>query len=308
MRDEALVRIVDAHLDPATRDFNFDQVRGSDTPADSLASLLATPPMMARWRVVVIRDAQGLSAKARELVEATAAEPPAELVLVISCAIPSGSRAKFYSNLQKKAVAVEFTAVAPHDLPGWIIEAAETLHGLTMDAEAAQALATAVGTSLSLAAAELVKLAAYVQDRQILTIADVSAVVGSTSRVDRWKWFELIGERRFGEALRDIPTLLEAGESGVGLIIGMTSQLLRIGLLCAGGESALERELKPYQRWMARKLGPAARRWTTGEVDAALAELLRTDHLLKTAPMSDRQCLEELLLRLDGAAAGRTAA
>jgi hypothetical protein len=34
------------------------------------------------------------------------------------------------------------------------------------------------------------------------------------------------------------------------------------------------------------------------EVDAALGELLRTDRLLKSASLSDRQALEELLLRL----------
>jgi DNA polymerase III delta subunit len=49
---------------------------------------------------------------------------------------------------------------------------------------------------------------------------------------------------------------------------------------------------------MARKIVPQARRWTLPEVDAALSELLRTDRLLKSASLSDRQALEELLLRL----------
>ena len=39
--------MVSAYLDEATRDFNCDQMRGADVSADDLASLLATPPMMA---------------------------------------------------------------------------------------------------------------------------------------------------------------------------------------------------------------------------------------------------------------------
>jgi DNA polymerase III delta subunit len=49
---------------------------------------------------------------------------------------------------------------------------------------------------------------------------------------------------------------------------------------------------------MARRIVPVARKWTLPEVDQALAELLRTDRLLKSASLSDRQALEELLLRM----------
>jgi DNA polymerase III delta subunit len=73
---------------------------------------------------------------------------------------------------------------------------------------------------------------------------------------------------------------------------------VRVGLAVAGGKEALERELNPRQRWLAGRIGTAARRWTSPEIDDALAELLRTDRLLKSAPLSDRQAMEELLLRL----------
>ena len=84
----------------------------------------------------------------------------------------------------------------------------------------------------------------------------------------------------------------------MGLVIGMGGQLLKVGIVCAGGQGALEKELKPFQRWMARRIVPQARRWTLPEVDAALGELLRTDRLLKSASLTDKQAMEELLLRL----------
>lgn len=298
LREEAVSRVVERHLEPATRDFNFDQVSGSDVAADELASLVATPPMMAEWRVVVVRSAQGLSVKAREVVEAAAKAPPPGLALVLSAAIPSGSKARFYSELQKRATSVEFPALEPLDAPGWLIERARAVHGVELEPDAASTLVSAVGTSLGTLTSELTKLAGYVQERGRISVEDVRAVGGNIPRYDRWAWFDLVGERRLGEALRILPVLLESGENGVGLVIGMGQQLLRVALVCAGGQGALERELKPYQKWLARKVAPQAKRWTLAEVDAALAELLRTDRLLKSASLSDRQAMEELLLRL----------
>jgi hypothetical protein len=62
---------VEAHLDPATRDFNLDEVRGTDVTPETLGSLIADAPMMAEWRVVVVRDAQALavSATARAILD-----------------------------------------------------------------------------------------------------------------------------------------------------------------------------------------------------------------------------------------------
>ena len=104
--EEAVGKVVAAYLDESTRDFNFDQVRGSDVAAEELASVLATPPMMAEHRVVVVRDAQGLSVKAREVVEAAVAKGDPGLVLVVSASIPSGSKAKFYDELKKRVIAL----------------------------------------------------------------------------------------------------------------------------------------------------------------------------------------------------------
>jgi DNA polymerase-3 subunit delta len=306
LREEAVSRAVAAYLDEGTRDFNFDQLRGPETQADALASLLATPPMMAEWRVVVLREAQGLSPKAREVVEAAAASPEPGLALVVTATIPSGSKAKFYTELAKRALSVEFPALDQADAPGWVMEQARAAHRLEMDPDAARALVAGIGSDLGTLSAELKKLASFVQDRTAVTLDDVRAVGGTLPRVDRWAWLDLVVERRFAEAVADLPVLLEQGENGVGLVIAITGQMLRIGLVCAGGQGALERELKPFQKWMARRIVPQARRWSLPEVDAALAELLRTDRLLKSASLGDRHALEELLLRMW--AIGRTGA
>lgn len=307
-REQAVAKVVAAYLDESTRDFNFDQLRGADVEAEWLASVVATPPMMAEWRVVVIRDAQGLSPKAREVVERIAKKPEAGSILVLSAVIPSASKAKFYDDLKKAAVSVEFAPLDVNDAPGWLMDAAKSEHGVEMDSDAARALVAAMGTDLGMLLSELAKLVAYAGERKRVTVDDVRAVGGSIPRQDRWAWFDLIADRKMAEALAALPVMLEQGESGVGLVIGMGGVMLKLGIVCAGGQQALERELKPFQRWMARRIVPQARRWTLPEVDQALAELLRTDRLLKSASLNDRQAIEELLLRLWAIRPARSAA
>jgi DNA polymerase III subunit delta len=253
---------------------------------------------MAEYRVVLVRDAQGLSNKAREVVETVAGAVPAGLILILSATVPQGSKAKFYGNLEKAAVSVEFPAIDSMDLPGWLVTHAREEHELELEIDAARALAAAIGSQLGVLASEMAKLASYVGDARTVTLGDVEAVGGYIPRVDRWAWFDLVAEKRFAEAIELLPTLLETGENAVGLVIGISGQLLRIGLVTAGGREALERQLKPFQRWLASRIEPQARRWGGEEIDRALAELLRTDRLLKSTSLTDRQAMEELLLRL----------
>jgi DNA polymerase III subunit delta len=298
LREEALKELVSLVLDPATRDFNFDQIRGGDAVPETLASILATPPMMAEYRVVVLREAQSLTPKAREVVERILASATPGIILFVVASIPPSTKAKFYDTLRSRALTVEFPSVDPMELPGWLVERARSVHDVEIEMDAARALSAAIGAELGPLASELQKAASYVGDRNRITLDDIRAVGGYIPRVDRWAWFDKIGERRFAEALADLPDLLDSGEGGVGLLIGITSHLLRLGLVVDGGRQALERQLG-NQAWLANRLAPQGRKWTAAQIDQALADALRADRLLKSASLGDRQVLEEFLLRLE---------
>src|SRR5262245_46539266 len=142
-KDEAVRALVDAHLDPATRDFNLDVLRAGEVDGERLASVLATPPMMAAWRVVVVREVEALaaSAKARELLVSLTASPPSGLAVVLVATIPKGSTAKLWKDLQTKARSLELSPLAPDDVPGWILERAKETLGVDVEEDAAVALA-----------------------------------------------------------------------------------------------------------------------------------------------------------------------
>ncbi|MGD8318889.1 MAG: DNA polymerase III subunit delta, partial [Gemmatimonadota bacterium] len=300
-RKEEVVRALAAnHLDPATRDFNFDPLRGTEVDTETLASVLGTPPMMAEWRVVVIREVEGLasSSRSREILLRTVADPPAGLALILSCTIPQGSRARFYKDLAKMARSVEFQPITAADVPGWLMTRARETFQVEMDVEAAQALGAAVGPELGMLSQEMEKLVDFVGDRGRITVSDVEAAGTRVPTQDRWRWFDLVGEGRLEEALDSLGILLGQGETGVGLVIGLTTHFLRLGVASEQGGGALEPVLPRHQRWLAGRLAGQARHWRPVEIEAALQGLLRVDRLLKASPLSDEHLLEEWLLGL----------
>src|SRR5687767_15720851 len=84
LKEEALRHLIDAAVDPTTRDFNLDQRKGAELDAASLSTLLATPPMMADRRMVVIRDASTLRKESLATVRQYLASPAPDLVLVMT--------------------------------------------------------------------------------------------------------------------------------------------------------------------------------------------------------------------------------
>ncbi len=296
-KEEALSGLVAAHVEPSTRDFNLDVLRGSEVDLERLASVLATPPLMASWRVVVLRETEAVasSAPARRLLTETAEDPPPGLVLVLVATLPERSKARFYRDLKASARTAGFPRVNANDVPGWLIDRARVMYGIELDVAAARALGAAVGTNLGVLAKELEKLTAFIGERRRMTRDDVEAAGISLPEQDRWQWFDLVGRRRFREALASLPTLLNQGESGVGLVAGLGTHLLRLGVAVEEGPRGLS-ELLGRQRWLAPKLMPQARGWPRHELVDAILGLRRADQLLKASGLSEETIVEEWLL------------
>ena len=298
-RKEAAARLLlEAHLDPSTRDFNFDLLRGSEVDVERLASAIGTPPMMAEWRVVLLRETEALasSPRARDVLLAAAKAPPPGLALVLLATVPERSRAKFYRDLEARTRSFPFAAISSNDVPGWLVDRARGSYDVDMEEDAARALGAAIGTDLGVLAQELEKLVSFVGERGRIRREDVEAAGTRLPRQDRWQWFDMVGERRFREALDSLRTLLAQNETGVALVAGLGTHLLRLGVAADQGAAGLAAVLDTHQQWLSRRLVPQAKRWRREELERAVLGLLRVDRLLKASGLSDEALLEEWLL------------
>jgi DNA polymerase-3 subunit delta len=153
-------RLVEAAVDPATRDFNLEQRRGAELSPDAVDALLSTPPMLAERRVVVVRDPAALKKDARAVLDRYLARPASDTVLVLVA--PAGAKAdKKLQDAAGASGAFDFVPLTEERLPRWIAHHAEQTLGVTVTPEAARLLQAAVGNDLHLLSAELDKLASY---------------------------------------------------------------------------------------------------------------------------------------------------
>ena len=311
LKDETLRELVEAAVDPATRDFNLELRRGADLDGETLGTLLGTPPMMAERRVVVVRDVAALKKDARQALDAYLARPALDTVLVLVAA----GGGKPDKGLQDASHAVEFAALSGERVPKWIVHHLSTHHHAAITPSATALLQAAVGDDLPQLAAELDKLASYSNGAEIDEEA-VANVVGVRRGETLGDLLDRVAERNAVAALALIPHILSQPKTtGVSVVIALSTQMLAIAWGRAARDrglspAALEREffglLKETGAYPMRPWGEAAKswatavgRWNTAALDHAIDALLLADSALKESRLSsDEQVLCSLVLAL----------
>jgi DNA polymerase-3 subunit delta len=320
LKDEAIRQLVQAAVEPATRDFNLEILRAGDLDGESLGSLLGTPPMMAERRVVVVRDVSALRKDARAALEQYLRRPSADVVLVLVAA----AGAKDDKSLVAGATTIEFESLSGARIPKWISYYVTHDLGCEITPDAIGLLQDAVGTELAQLKIELDKLASFTAggDRRVIDEDAVTTMVGVKRGETMGDLLDAVGRRNATKALTLLPfVLLQPKTSAVTIVMALTTQTLAL----AWGRALRDRGV-PAQRmenqffgllkesgssYTGRSWGEAVRAWaqmlngwSAPELDAALAALLAADMALKeTRLSSDEQLLQSLVLTL--CAAGR---
>ena len=307
LKEQAVRDLVEAVVDPATRDFNLDIRAAAELDAETLGSLLGTPPMMAERRAVIVRDVAALRKDVRAVLDGYLAEPAADTVLVLVAT--ASEKAKADKGLEGRAAAVEFKPLSGDRVPRWIVHRVETVLGATITPEAVELMQRVVGYDLPGLAAELDKLASYAGDG-VIDAAAVADVVGVRHGETLGDLLDRVAERDAASALALLPHVLaQPKTSAVSLVMALTVQTLAIAWgLTRGGRADYFELLKsgkafPMRPWgeAARTWSAAERHWTDAALDAALDALLAADIALKeTRISSDTQILSTLVLALCG--------
>jgi DNA polymerase-3 subunit delta len=322
LKDEELKKIVDAAVDPATRDFNLELLRGAELDAETLGSMVSTPPMMAERRVVVIREVNALKKDARAMLDRYLKHPAPDLLLLLVA--PSGAKAD--KGLSSSATALDFEPLTGNRVPKWITYYVEHDLQSTITPGAVTLLQEAAGTDLAQLKIELDKAVSFTSGGPINEAA-VSAVVGVRPGETMGDFLDAIARRDAPSALTMLPVVLQQPKaSAVTTVMALTAQTLAIGWAQAARErgthpAKLNGDLfnllkesgsvytgRSWSEFVAACVR-ASDVWTAGSVDDALEALLNADACLKdTRLSSDEQLLATLVLSLCGATARRRAA
>jgi len=313
-KDEMIRHLVDAAVDPATRDFNLDMRRGPDIDGESLLTLLSTPPMMADRRVVVLKDVHVLKKDARAALDRYLRAPTPDVVALL--VTPSGVKAD--ASLSAMTTTLAFDLLRGDQVPAWVTHHVTTLLKVTITPAAVDLLISAVGNDLPQLSAELDKLASYANGAEIDEDA-VSAVVGIRRGETLGDLLDRVLARDAVGALAMVDHVLAQPKvNAVTIVMALATQML--ALLWArsardrGAAVGMERDglfglLKESGPYTGRPWNEALNawtravpKWTSAELEVAIDALLATDYALKESRVSsDEQLIASLILTICGA-------
>jgi DNA polymerase III subunit delta len=310
-KDAALRELLRGAVDPSTRDFNLDQRRGADLDADSVSTLLGTPPMMADRRVVVIRDVSAMKKPARSALERYLGKPSSDLVLALT--LPSGAKPE--AALTQKCFSMQVNAVSGAELSKWIVKQTAERFGAEITPDAVSLLQQVVGDDAGTLMMELDKAASFAMGGTI-DAAAIEAVVGVRHGETSSDLLDAIAARDVTQAMSLVaPVLSLPKTTGVGLVMALATQTAALGWGAAQRAKGVSQAklasayfdlLKRTGAFPGRPWGEAASawtkyapQWTVAEAELGLRSILRADERLKdTKVSSEEQILESLALEL----------
>ena len=312
-KDEAIRQLVEAAIEPSSRDFNLDIRRAGELDGESLAVLLSTPPMMADRRVVVLRDVGALKKDTRKVLDEYLKTPAVDLLLIMA----SSSGSKPDSSLASSSTSLEFDALSAERIPRWIAHHADSALGVRIGEAAAELLQAAVGNDLYQLSGELDKLASFVEGRdQEIGEDAVAAVVGVRRGETLSDLLDAVADRNAARALDLITQVMaQPKTTGVSVVMALSTQMLAMSWGRAKLDEGLPRArlsqeyfnlLRGTGAFTGRPWGSAAaawsratERWSRESLDHALNSLLEVDVALKESRVSsEEQLLASLLLSL----------
>ena len=230
-----IVSAVVGDADPQTSVAGYD---GSAELADVLDDL-RTLPFLAPKRVVIVRDADAFVSANREALEKYLRSPSenASLVLIVS-AWPKNT--KLYKIVAEIGQTIECDMPKNASVAAWLGKSAGK-RGKKITPDAAAMLEEWIGRDLGRLDKEVEKLSLYVDDRDTITLADVSTLVIATAEPVAFALPDALAAGDAKAALKTLGAMLTArGEEfrTLGQIAWHLRRAARVHQAIAGGQNA----------------------------------------------------------------------
>lgn len=312
----ALAAIRAAVLDPKTQAFNLDGIDCKEAKegarnAERILAAARTVPMMAARRLVLVKDADGLSPDDLEALLPYLGDP-LETTCLVFVAQNADLRRRFFLELKKTGGLAKFEPLYERRLPAWIEAEARGLgHGI--EPGAAQLLCDVVGSDLAALAQALEQLSLFVGPKARITMAAVEELVAETRQHSVFDLANAVGERDTRKALHQCQRMLQAREPAIRILFMLTRHFRQLWIAREALVQRLDRDEA------ARRIGippffvdgllNQARSFDEPTLARAFEALYGADRDLKSSRAGDEVVLERLLVDLcRGPALGRARA
>jgi DNA polymerase-3 subunit delta len=306
---EAARRVIGQRVfgEDADADAGPTRLAGKDAEWRRVRDELSTVSMFGDKRVVIVEEADDFVSENRDSLESYFDKPSRQSVFVLDVKTWRNN-ARLAKKLANVGLELDCSELKGAALQQWVAAHAKDAHGKQLTRDAASLMIELAGAGLSLLEQELAKLAAYVGDRERISVEDVRAVVGGWKAETTWRMTDAIRDGQPGEALAALGKLLHAGEAPQKILGGVTyvfrkyaraTELARDGTaLRAALQQAgvFPRDIDASERYL-RRIGRQ-------QAELLRSQLLEADRGLKGGSrVAEQLQLEVLLLQFCGAGA-----
>ncbi len=295
--DEALGKIKEKVLHPASRDFDGDVLDAEEHDAGKILASLQTFPLRSSRRLVMIRRADLLWGKNPSPFIDYFADLNPQV-----CAIFLGEKAdlrhSFFMALGRKGAVVSFHSLPEKEITSWISTRAKRA-GQAITPKAILLLIERVGTDLRELEGEIHKLALRQGDKKEIVEEDVLALTADIRTESPFELPRAVGRIDPREMLRLLRKNLEQGESPLLLLALITRQLRllrRAQELRARGDSPkeVESKLRIFPR-IAKNFWEQVDRFPSSIFEELWPATWKVDQDLKSSRSEKGLLLEEYL-------------
>ncbi len=293
-----------AVLDPRTKDFNLDVYEGKEATPAKILSAARTLPMMAQRRMVMVRDADELTAEELAGLSDYLARPAPETCLLF-VAEKADQRLRFFTAFKKSGLLLKLDPLGERQLPAFVKGEAKRL-GAKLEFGAAERIAEEIGSDLGQIVDALSRLSIYVAQGEPIRVSDVEEVVATTRQHTVFELIDAVGGGGREAALTLLSGILAAREPALRLLamlarhvrqLWVTRDVLTGSKRAGQGEVAQALGVPPF---VAMKLMDQARRLSGARIVGMHEAIYQTDRALKLSKLDDQRHMEALILRLCG--------
>lgn len=221
---EAIQKIKEKILNPATSDFNFKIFDGETDSEDTLWEGLQVFPVQSSHRLVIIRNAEALW-KDQTVLLGKYLEDPNPFTCAIFWGEKPDPRMPFIRILERKGAVFPFYPLSEKELSRWVVNQVEQMGGQITE-EAVFMLLNLVGDSLQDLYSEIQKLSLSCRSKPI-QIEDVQALAEDVRLSSPFELPRAVGHMDLPAILRGVKKNLQRGDSPL-LLFSLILRQLRL--------------------------------------------------------------------------------
>ena len=183
------------------KQFNLNILYGKETSVDQIISICKKYPLMSKYQIVLVKEAQDLSRTFDGLIDYFK-KPLESTILIINYKHKSiDKRKSSFKELKKNAKVFESKKLYDNQVQNWINDTVNSA-GFSIDRKSVSLINEHLGNSLSKISNEIDKLLEIKKKEKIIELDDIEKYIGISKEFNNFELRKALGEKNYNKAFQ----------------------------------------------------------------------------------------------------------